>query len=143
METPTTRGQRIQALRKKMGWSQQELASRIHATKAAVSKWEAAAAPDIGLDTFFALAAVFNVDPRELALGDKSKGGAALATTHGYQCGPEGAYVGQEWEKLEQPIRKHIQQLIEMLVARKIDGEREKKRGTKRPPKSDDDRPAA
>jgi transcriptional regulator with XRE-family HTH domain len=142
METDATRGQRIRALREKMGWTQQELATRVGATKAAVSKWEAAASPDIALDTFFRLAAVFNVDPQELALGERGKSAAALATTHGYKCGPEGAYVGQEWEKLEQPLRKQLQTLIETLVARKIVEGRQKSRNARKTP-ADDDRPAA
>lgn len=142
METEQTRGQRIRTLREKMGWTQQELANRVKVKKAAVSKWEAAASPDIALDTFFSLASAFNIDPQELALGERGKSGAALATTHGYQCGPEGAYVGQEWEKLEQPLRKQLQTLIETLVARQIVDERQqKKRAGKRPPA--DDRPAA
>lgn len=74
METkPKTRGERIAALRKARGFTQASLAGELGVTKAAVSKWEASASPDIGLDTFFRLAKTLEVDPQELATGTAAK----------------------------------------------------------------------
>lgn len=74
METGSkTRGGRIAALRKARGWTQPHLAGELGVTKATVSKWEAAASPDISLETFFRLAEVLEVDAQELATGHASK----------------------------------------------------------------------
>lgn len=78
METKETRGARIKRLREDKGLSQLEVGTKVGTTKAAVSKWEAAAAPDIGLEAFFKLADLFDIDPRELALGVKTQTTTAL-----------------------------------------------------------------
>ena len=39
-ETPMTFGEKLQALRKARGWSQEELATQINVSRQALSKWE-------------------------------------------------------------------------------------------------------
>lgn len=68
-----TRGERLKRLRNDKGLSQQKLAELVKVTKANVSKWESKASPNIDLDVFFALAALFDIDPVELATGKSAK----------------------------------------------------------------------
>lgn len=65
-----TRGQRLKGLRTARKMSQSQLAEELGVTKANVSKWESRASPNIDLDVFFALAKFFDIDPRELAIGE-------------------------------------------------------------------------
>jgi transcriptional regulator with XRE-family HTH domain len=78
METKT-RGKRLKDLREARGLSHAEvgkelgrLLKRKPIGKGTVWKWEKTAAPDIELDVFFALAELYEVDPRELATGKKA-----------------------------------------------------------------------
>ena len=55
-----TMGEKILKLRKEQGWSQEELADRVHVTRQAVSRWESGAAkPDA--DKLVALCDLFRV----------------------------------------------------------------------------------
>lgn len=64
-------GKAIQAQRQRLGWSQRDLADKLHVTRQAVSKWENDQSyPDV--DTLVNLAQIFECDVREL-LGLKRK----------------------------------------------------------------------
>ena len=61
-------GKRIARLRKKNGWSQNELAEKLNISDKAVSKWENGGMPSV--DLFPKLAQLFNVTIDYLMLGD-------------------------------------------------------------------------
>jgi hypothetical protein len=52
-------------------------------------------------------------------------------TLYGIAISREGAAVGAEWEKLQEPLRTQIQVLIETLVAKQVRGARKKKEAVK------------
>lgn len=114
METKT-RGQRIAHLRKQHGWSQAELGEKVGVTKAAVSKWEAAASPDIALDTFFLLAEKLSVDPRELATGKRAPGRSSADLPQ------RRIDLIRMYGRLPFAVRQPIRQLIETLAAAQND----------------------
>ena len=60
-----TFGEKLQALRKARGWSQEELASQIHVSRQALSKWESGAS-DPSTANLIALAKLFGSTPEEL-----------------------------------------------------------------------------
>ena len=62
-----TFGEKLQALRKAQGWSQEELAARIHVSRQALSKWESGASvPDT--ENVVALSRLFGVSTDYLLL---------------------------------------------------------------------------
>ncbi len=62
---------RLQAIRKKHGYSQEELADKLNVSRQAVSKWERGdASPDT--DNLIALAKIYNITIDELLNGDVS-----------------------------------------------------------------------
>ena len=70
-----TFGEKLQALRKARGWSQEELAGQIHVSRQTLSKWESGGAvPDT--ENVIALSRLFGVTTDYLLLGE----GAAAAT---------------------------------------------------------------
>ena len=56
---------KIISLRKKMGWSQEELAHQLNVSRQAVSKWESGVT-DPSTSNLLALAKLFGVSPEEL-----------------------------------------------------------------------------
>jgi hypothetical protein len=52
-------------------------------------------------------------------------------TLYGIAISREGAAVGAEWDKLQEPLRTQIQVLIETLVAKQVRSARKKKETTK------------
>jgi transcriptional regulator with XRE-family HTH domain len=109
METRETRGQRIKRLREAKKLTQPELGKKLGVTKAAVSKWEAAASPNIDLDVFFKLADEFGIDPRELATGIASMRQEALPR-HRLE-------LMQMYGRLPPEIRADIRSLVTTLSA--------------------------
>ena len=72
-------------------------------------------------------------------VGRSSPGKVAEATTvHGYGLTPEGARLGVEWQKLDEPMRIAVQTLIEILVAA---SKRDEKKGRQKPRFSDERNP--
>ena len=64
-----TFGEKLQALRKARGWSQEELASQIHVSRQALSKWESGGAvPDT--ENIIALSRLFSVTTDYLLLAE-------------------------------------------------------------------------
>ena len=64
-----TFGEKLQALRKARGWSQEELASQIHVSRQALSKWESGGAvPDT--ENIIALSRLFGVTTDYLLLNE-------------------------------------------------------------------------
>lgn len=76
------------------------------------------------------IAAVLQVNVTWLETGKgnpETSGMPTEATTlHGIAISEAGAHVGAEWDKLREPLRTQIQQLIETLVAGQKRGERRK-----------------
>lgn len=73
-----TFGEKLQALRKARGWSQEELASQIHVSRQALSKWESGGAvPDT--ENIIALSRLFGVTTDYLLLDEVQDAGPAAA----------------------------------------------------------------
>ena len=73
-----TFGEKLQALRKARGWSQEELASQIHVSRQALSKWESGGAvPDT--ENIIALSRLFGVTTDYLLLDEIQDAGPAAA----------------------------------------------------------------
>ena len=73
-----TFGEKLQALRKARGWSQEELASQIHVSRQALSKWESGGAvPDT--ENIIALSRLFGVTTDYLLLDEVQDTGPAAA----------------------------------------------------------------
>ena len=71
-----TFGEKLQALRKARGWSQEELASQIHVSRQALSKWESGGAvPDT--ENIIALSRLFGVTTDYLLLDEVQDAGPA------------------------------------------------------------------
>ena len=60
-----TFGEKLQALRKARGWSQEGLATQINVSRQALSKWESGAS-DPSTSNLLALAKLFGIDAKEL-----------------------------------------------------------------------------
>ena len=91
-------GEKLQALRKARGWSQEELAGRIHVSRQTLSKWESGGAvPDT--ENVIALSRLFGVSTDYLLL---TEGGAA--------SGPA-APAGKKW-----PVMRRVW-LVILLAA--------------------------
>ena len=70
-----TFGEKLQALRKAQGWSQEELAARIHVSRQALSKWESGASvPDT--ENVVALSRLFGVSTDYLLLEEVERSGS-------------------------------------------------------------------
>ena len=76
-----TFGEKLQALRKARGWSQEELATQINVSRQALSKWESGASvPDT--ENVIALSRLFGVTTAYLLLeGDAGVHAAPAAAT--------------------------------------------------------------
>lgn len=71
-----TFGEKLQALRKARGWSQEELATQINVSRQALSKWESGASvPDT--ENVVALSRLFGVSTDYLLTGQPHAGDAA------------------------------------------------------------------
>lgn len=109
METKhkTTRAQRIKALRVAKGLTLEALGDKVGAGKAAVSKWEKDAHINIELDTFFKLADVLEIDPRELLTGE--------AAAHKPDLPPHRLALIQAYGRLPSDVRMPIRAMIQTL----------------------------
>lgn len=102
-------------MRKAKGWTQPYLAAKLEVTKAAVSKWESSASPDIQLDTFFRLAKLLEVDPQELATGEADK------ATKSTDIPQRRLDLIRMYGRLPSEVRMQIRGLIETLAAAQSD----------------------
>lgn len=111
------RGARLKDLREAKGWSHAqvgiELAKKLRRPrpigKGTVWKWEQSDSPDIELDVFFALADLYGVDARELAIGKRAEtpGQGELELT------PSGATIGRTWDQLPTRAKEVIAQMVQ------------------------------
>lgn len=106
------RGKRLKELRGAR--SHQEVATALSKAlrrtigKGTVWKWEKVDSPNIELDVFFALADFYEIDPRELAIGKKSKNAALPLRRQNLILA---------YGRLPADARTHIRGLIEALDA--------------------------
>lgn len=90
---------KIQELRKKNGFSQEDLAEKLGVSRQAVSKWESGAStPD--LDKIVLLSKIFSVPISELIMGEQEK-----STTD----------TGESDEKYEEMLNGHLMEIDRML----------------------------
>ena len=86
-------GEKLQALRKARGWSQEELAGRIHVSRQTLSKWESGGAvPDT--ENVIALSRLFGVSTDYLLL---TEGGAASTPMTAAPAGKKWPVMRRVW----------------------------------------------
>jgi transcriptional regulator with XRE-family HTH domain len=100
------RGERLRELREARGMSLAAVGAEVGVTKAAVSKWERNKSPEISLEVFFKLADLYEIDPRDLAIGKKSASSALPMRR---------LALIQAYGRLPDEMRAHIRALIEAL----------------------------
>ena len=80
-------GEKLQALRKARGWSQEELAGQIHVSRQTLSKWESGGAvPDT--ENVVALSRLFGVTTDYLLLGEGEAAAAPVTAAAGEKKWP-------------------------------------------------------
>lgn len=95
---------KIQELRKKNGFSQEDLAEKLGVSRQAVSKWESSSStPDI--DKILQLSKIFSVSVSELITGERDETASASPT----QAAGD--------EKYEELLESHLMQIDRMLKA--------------------------
>ncbi len=87
-----TFGEKLQALRKARGWSQEELAGQIHVSRQTLSKWESGGAvPDT--ENVIALSRIFGVTTDYLLLGEGTAAAAPVTVPAGEKKWPTARIV--------------------------------------------------
>ena len=141
-----TIGDRIRKRRKELGISVEELAKAAELRPTTLYDLERSHSKST--TKLHLIAARLTVDVRWLEVGGPmvatehaSRHGVrdAPPTIHGYAISSEGAALGAEWDKLDEPMRTQVYTMIHSLVAEQV----RMKRSEKRKRGKDDPRPVA
>jgi len=129
MNRKEMRRDRLKLLLKDVFKTQVALANAINVPDNYVSRMKSGL-KGIGEDTARKIEAAAN-KPRGWLDGEEARGVAEPRSFYGVQASIEEVQLGQEWGKLQEPLRTQVRIMIETLVAAKIKGERASKRKSK------------